>query len=63
MTIEPIRAIALVDGDGPILLSHIFAEDKRAEWESELAELTAKLAQKGATHNLRLVTVTIAPAA
>lgn len=57
----PVRAIALVDGDQGISLSHIFREADRAQWQAELDELTAKLAQKGATHSLRLIAVEISP--
>ena len=60
--VQPVCAIALIEGDGPISLSHIFASDKRPEWEAELAELSAKLAQKGAANPLRLIDVSIAPA-
>lgn len=61
MTIEPIKAVALVDEDGGISLGHLFAEDRRAEWQDELNALSEKLRSKGATHNLRLVNVTIVP--
>lgn len=53
------KAIALVEGEGPISLTHIFAAERRAEWQAELDALTAKLAQKGTTHNLRILDILI----
>lgn len=61
MTTTSIRAIAIVDDENGISLSHLFAEDKRDDWQAELDALTAKLAQKGATHSMRLVDVLITP--
>ena len=58
---RPLQAIALVDGDGGISLSHLFSLDRRAEWQSELDALTEKLARKGATHSMRLIDVVITP--
>jgi hypothetical protein len=57
----PLDAIALVDADGQLSLSHVMKVESRAEWEAELQALTEKLAQKGATHSLRLIDVRITP--
>ncbi|TIT90353.1 MAG: hypothetical protein E5W41_00040 [Mesorhizobium sp.] len=62
MSIQPIRALALVDDDNGISLSHLFTACQRSVWQKELDDLAAKLAQKGATHTVRIVDVTIAPA-
>lgn len=55
--IAPFEAIALVDGDSGISLSHLFAPDRRAEWQAELDALSAKIAPK--THSMRLIDVII----
>lgn len=61
LTLTPIRAIAIVDDESGISLSHLIAEDRRDEYQADLDALTAKLALKGATHSLRLVDVVISP--
>lgn len=61
MKTAAIRAIAMIDDENGISLSHLFAENKRGEWQAELDALTAKLAPKGATHSMRLVDVSITP--
>lgn len=58
---EAVRAWAIVDDENGISLSHLVAEDRRDEYQADLDELTAKLAQKGATHSLRLIPVEIRP--
>ena len=56
---EAVRAWALVDDENGISLSHLVAEERRADYQADLDELTAKLAQKGTSHSLRLIPVEI----
>jgi hypothetical protein len=56
-----VQAWALVDDENGISLAHLVAQDRHAEYQADLDELTAKLAQKGATHSLRLIPVEIRP--
>jgi hypothetical protein len=58
---EAVRAWALVDDDNGISLSHLIAMDRRDEYQADLDELTRKLAQKGASHSLRIIPVEIRP--
>ncbi|TIN82200.1 hypothetical protein [Mesorhizobium sp.] len=62
MSVQPIKAFALVDDDNGISLSHLFTACQRSVWQKELDDLAAKLAQKGATHTMRIVEVIVAPA-
>lgn len=61
MTTQPIKAVALVDGEAGLSLGHLFSEDRRIEWQDELDALSEKLRSNGARHNLRLINVTIVP--
>lgn len=58
---EAVRAWALVDDENWISLSHLVREDRYDEYQADLDELTTKLAQKGATHSMRLIPVEIRP--
>lgn len=59
--IASIRAFALVDDDNGISLSHLIRPEQRDEYQRDLDELTAKLAQKGASHSMRLIPVVVSP--
>ena len=58
---EAVQAWALVDDNNGILLPHLIALDRRDEYQADLDELTRRLAQKGASHSLRIIPVEIRP--